>query len=81
MRRHLGRGRVFAAVFASGLAPAATTGAASQITVSAAQLSASVNPNGSATTYAFQYGTTTNYGSQTATASAGSGTSSATVHA
>jgi hypothetical protein len=36
-------------------------------------LNATVNPNGLKTTYAFQYGTTTNYGSQTSTRTVGSG--------
>ena len=87
MRRHLTSGRVLAAVLASGLVlfvpvavgastPDATTGSATQVTTSGAQVTGSVNPHGEATTYAFQYGTTTNYGSQTATANAGSGTSS-----
>ena len=40
-----------------------------------------MNPNGNATTYAFQYGPTTNYGSQTATTDAGSGTTSTSAHA
>jgi hypothetical protein len=61
--------------------PTATTGAASMISSSSAIANATVNPNGSATTYAFQYGTTTNYGSQTTTAAAGSGTTGVTVHA
>jgi hypothetical protein len=93
MRRQLGTGRVIAAVIAGALAlaapvalaassaPAATTGAASALTTSGAQVSATVNPNGQATTYAFQYGTSTNYGSQTATAKAGSGTTAVSVHA
>jgi hypothetical protein len=61
-------------------APTAVTGSASQVTASAAVVSGTVNPNGQATTYAFQYGPTTNYGSQTATTSAGSGTTAAAVH-
>jgi len=60
--------------------PAATTGSPSLISGSSAVLNASVNPNGTTTTYAFQYGPTTNYGLQTATTSAGSGTASAAVH-
>jgi hypothetical protein len=61
--------------------PTATTGASSNVTASGATVAATVNPNGTSTTYAFQYGTTTNYGSQTQTTSAGAGTSSETVHA
>ena len=40
-----------------------------------------VNPNGTSTTYWFQYGTTTSYGLQTGTHSAGSGTSDRPVSA
>jgi hypothetical protein len=92
MKRHLSSSGILAAVLATALvlcasvaiassAPTATTGAASQVTASNAQLGATVDPNGQSTTYAFQYGTTTNYGSQTSTADAGSGTSSQSVHA
>jgi phosphodiesterase/alkaline phosphatase D-like protein len=66
---------------AAATAPSATTGAASAIAASSATVAASVNPNGVATTYAFQYGPTTNYGTQSATAQAGSGTSAVSVHA
>jgi hypothetical protein len=68
------------AVFAATTAPTATTGAASSITTASAVLHATVNPNGSTTTYAFQYGTTTNYGSQTSTTAAGSGTKDVAAH-
>ena len=54
--------------------PAASTGAASGVIGNAATLNGTVNPNGKATTYQFEYGTTTGYGSSTASASAGSGT-------
>lgn len=58
-------------------APVATTNAASGITASAATLNGSVNPEGASTTYQFEYGTTTAYGSfaPASPASAGSGTS------
>jgi hypothetical protein len=62
-------------------APTATTSSSSSVTASGATVAGSVNPNGTSTTYAFQYGTTTNYGSQTQTTSAGSGTSAESVHA
>jgi hypothetical protein len=42
-------------------------------------LNATVNPNGLSTTYAFQYGTTTNYGSQTSTRTVGSGSTAVSV--
>lgn len=58
-------------------APAVTTSAASGVTATTATLNGTVNPEGSATTYQFQYGTSTSYGSVTPTspASAGSGSS------
>jgi hypothetical protein len=59
-------------------APAATTDAATSITATGATLSAAVNPEGSATTYNFVYGTSSNLSSGTTTTtseSAGSGSS------
>ena len=46
--------------------PTATTSAATAITPTGAQLNGSVNPNGSATRYHFDFGTTTAYGDTTA---------------
>ncbi len=59
--------------------PSATTGSATNVTQSSATVSGTVNPNGSDTTYYFQYGSTTSYGSNTASTSAGSGTSDESV--
>ena len=58
-------------------APAVTTSAASGVTATAATLNGTVNPEGAAATYQFQYGTSTSYGSVTpaSPASAGSGSS------
>jgi hypothetical protein len=58
-------------------APAVTTSAASGVTNTTATLNGTVNPEGAATTYQFQYGTSTGYGSVTpaSPASAGSGSS------
>lgn len=56
-------------------APAVTTNAASNVTGSGATVNGSVNPQGAATTYKFDYGTSTSYGHSTAAGSAGSGTS------
>jgi DNA-binding beta-propeller fold protein YncE len=53
--------------------PLATTGSASSIGTTEATLGASVNPSCAATTYYFEYGTTTSYGTTSATQSAGSG--------
>ena len=46
-----------------------TTNAATNITSSSATLNGTVNPNGVTTTVHFEYGTTTNYGSTTASSS------------
>jgi hypothetical protein len=58
-------------------APAVTTNAASGVTGSGATLNGSVNPEGASTTYQFDYGTTTSYGTSVPSpaGSAGSGTS------
>ncbi len=52
-------------------APSATTGAATSVSLTSATLNGQVNPNGAATSYLFQYGTTTSYGSSTPAGSAG----------
>jgi hypothetical protein len=59
--------------------PTVTTGTATSLTETGATLLGTVNPNGIATKYYFEYGTTESYGSKTAEASAGSGTSSIEV--
>jgi hypothetical protein len=46
------------------LPPAATTEAATEVSASKARLNATVNPNGHETTYQFEYGTTTSYGTK-----------------
>lgn len=61
--------------------PVVTTGGATSIGFTSAQLNGEVNPNGSATIYQFEYGTTTSYGNETESTSAGSGTDTLTVHA
>jgi hypothetical protein len=57
--------------------PAVTTGSASKVSPTGATLNSTINPGGSATTYSYQYGTTTSFG-RTAPASgmlnAGAGT-------
>ncbi len=62
-------------------APVVVTGAASAITQTSATVAGRVNPNGLATTYHFEYGPTTAYGSSTPSASAGSGNALAGVSA
>jgi hypothetical protein len=63
------------AVFTTLAVPDVSTGAASSISASAATLNGTVDPNGRATTFYFEYGTSTSYGSKTSTKSAGSATS------
>jgi hypothetical protein len=67
--------------FTTAGAPAASTGSARNVTATAARLTASVDPNSHPTTYRFEYGTTTSYGKQTASASAGGASSSVSVGA
>jgi hypothetical protein len=67
--------------FTTAGAPGASTGTARNVTTTGARLTASVDPNALATTYRFEYGTTTSYGKQTASASAGSGASAVAVGA
>ena len=59
--------------------PSVTTGNATAITTNSAVLNGTVNPNGSKTTYDFQWGPTTALGSETKATSAGSGTKAASV--
>jgi phosphodiesterase/alkaline phosphatase D-like protein len=61
--------------FTTGSAPVVVTQDATTMTTSAATLNGTVNPGRLATTYRFEYGTTLGYGSQSTSASAGSGTS------
>src|SRR5688500_15185277 len=60
-------------------APGATTGGASNVTFSSARFAGTIDPNGQATTYYFEYGTTQRYGSRTPDVSAGNGDSGRTV--
>lgn len=61
--------------------PVVATGRPKVLTETSATLTGTVNPQRLATDYFFQYGTTTAYGAQTPTASAGAGTSSLSVSA
>jgi hypothetical protein len=63
------------AVFTTTVPPDVTTGAASGITASAATLNGTVDPNSRATTFYFEYGTSTSYGTKTTVKSAGSAAS------
>ena len=53
--------------------PIVTTTSATGVSVTAGTMNGTVNPNGLATTYHFEWGTTTSYGNNTTTLSAGSG--------
>ena len=61
-------------VFQTNAAPGVVTTAATSVASTVATLNGTLNPNGTATTYQFNYGTTTSYGSSTPVMSAGSGT-------
>jgi hypothetical protein len=61
--------------------PLVTTGAATAVTANSAMLNGTVNPNGAATEYHFEYGPTSAYGTSTPTGQAGSGSVSAGVSA
>src|SRR5580704_3240979 len=64
---------------AANSAPAAITGAVSAVTAAGATLNGTVNANGLSTSWSFEYGATTSYGSQTAPQSLGSGTTDTAV--
>ena len=59
--------------------PGATTGSAGGVGVTSASVGGSLRPNLRASSYTFEYGTTTAYGSATGTQSAGAGNSPLTV--
>jgi phosphodiesterase/alkaline phosphatase D-like protein len=65
----------------SGSPPTVTSSPATSVSDTAATLNGSVNPNGSATNYAFQWGPTNGYGHETTLTSGGSGTTASTVSA
>ena len=69
------------AVNGSATPPSVATGSASGVGTGSTTVSGTVSPNGTATTYQFDYGTSTNYGSQAPAPpdpSAGSGTTAQT---
>ena len=63
------------------LMPTVSTLSATLITPNSATLNGTVNPNGETTTYYFEYGPDTSYGTTTSSASAGSGPSAVSVNA
>jgi phosphodiesterase/alkaline phosphatase D-like protein len=72
---------VMGAVAVAASSPTVATGTHSHVTDSSAVLHGTVDPNGSATTYYFQWGLTTAYGLQSAAHAAGHGTKSVAVRA
>lgn len=68
------------ASFQFGNPPTVTTLAATSVSATAATLNGSVNPNGVATTWYFQWGTTASYTSSSTVTSAGSGSASVSVN-
>jgi phosphodiesterase/alkaline phosphatase D-like protein len=74
-----GDDQTFAA--AGALAPTVATGGATAIAKTFAMLAGTITPSGAQTSYSFQYGTTTSYGSSTPTRSAGGGSNPVNVRA
>jgi hypothetical protein len=70
-----GTGRGADATFTTRAAPAVVTGAAGALGPTSASVGGTVDPNGSATGWWVEYGTSTSYGSRTDTQSAGAGAS------
>ncbi|MCK9424100.1 MAG: T9SS type A sorting domain-containing protein [Bacteroidales bacterium] len=62
-------------------APSVATLSATAVTLSTATLNGTVNPNGQATNYHFEWGTTVGYGNSTSIISAGSGVITLSVNA
>ena len=60
-------------IFSTASVPSVSTEAATGITLTGATLAGSVNPNGRETTWYFEYGTSTSYGTKTPAKSAGAG--------
>ena len=67
--------------FKIGNNPIVATLAATAVTGTSATINGTVNPNGLATTYYFQWGTTVSYGNTTTSTSAGSGSAAVAVSA
>jgi phosphodiesterase/alkaline phosphatase D-like protein len=74
-------GPVAVAASAAISSPSVTTGGSTSITTSGASVQGTVNPEGQATQYAFQYGTTNAYGHETRLTATGAGHTALTVAA
>ena len=64
---------------AAAAAPTAITGSVTAVGGTSATVNGTVNPGGAATDWWFEYGTSTSYGSRTATTAAGSGSTNISV--
>jgi hypothetical protein len=62
------------ALAAAATKPGVSTLGAAKVTITTATLTGKINPHGAPTTFYFQYGTTTAYGSRTPSAAVGTGT-------
>lgn len=71
----------FPAIASAATKPTVATGGATKVTATTARLVGTVNPNGADTTYLFQYGRTSLYGTSTPITVAGSGTKKLTIKA
>ena len=76
-----GTGRGADGLLTTSAAPQVVTGSAGSVTPTSATLNGTVNPSSRATSWYFEYGTSTSYGTKTPTKSAGSGTSAVAVSA
>jgi hypothetical protein len=76
-----GAAQPYFAVLTTAAAPMVTTGGSSSLTSAGATINGTVNPQGSDTTYYFEYGTDTSYGTTTTLGSAGAGTTAQSVSA
>jgi hypothetical protein len=77
----LGTGHGADGLLTTSAAPQVVTGSASSVTTTSATLNGTVNPSSRATSWHFEYGTSTSYGKSTAAKDAGSGTSLVAVAA
>jgi hypothetical protein len=68
-----------AGVAVAASSPTVTTGAATSVATGSAVLNGTLNPNGAKTSYSFQWGPTTAFGSQSKPGSAGAGAKSVSV--
>lgn len=69
------------AIFTTGSAPTVVTGDVASLAPTSAALKGTVTPNGLATTWWFEYGISTSYGSKTSSVNAGSGAGAASISA